>query len=84
MPMSDWAGGQIGPNLYGVQVVQNDHIPQDKAFIIGDGQVVVMDLTRPSLRFPLTEALANQDPKIDLWYFDRAKWPHRVSREIFK
>ena len=69
--------GEIG-DFAGIPVIQNDSVLPNRAMIF-DGphlKAVVIAATRPTLHFPLTEALAAEMGE-SLWYFDRAKWPHR-------
>lgn len=89
--MSDQSGrvlsGQIGSFGPRMNVVQTDAVEskpgRTMVFGIDPGSrpsdcftTVAIPATRPSLRLPLTEALAAKH-KIDLWYFDRTKWPER-------
>jgi hypothetical protein len=64
---SDALGCQPGREM----VFSADGVPRD-CFT-----TVTIPATRPSLRFPLTEALAAKHG-INLWYFDPVKWLERV------
>jgi hypothetical protein len=56
--------------LSGIPVVQTDTVGQGPGrHLVFTGDRVFIPATRPTLRFPLTEAVAAKW-QIDLWYFD--------------
>lgn len=65
--------------LTGIPVIQTDAVGQGpgRHLVFADDRIFI-PATRPSLRFPLIEAVAAKAAE-HLWYFDTAKWPDRVA-----
>ena len=86
--MRDLHTGQIGHFGPRINVIQTDAVESKPGRVTVIGMdpgrtpddcftTLAIPATRPSIRHPLTEAIAAKEG-IDLWYFDRAKWPDRV------